>query len=187
MSTDTLPLTAADPVTTVQVAVATLEDRLPDLVAACTSPDAADLAELLADVQAARTALAGLERDLETQLGRAMLSDLVETPGLRVERRRGSDRKAWDHDGWRRDVQQQLLRKHGLLGAQVFITADGEEVPAKGVLGGLIAEAYDVQGKKEPTTTGLKALGLDARDYCETSPGAVRVTVTRLAGENLED
>lgn len=175
----TAPAPAADPVTGLATAVEDLGKAMPGLAEACTDPQAADLAELFYDVQAARIALHDMERELEGQLAKALMADELHTGTLRVERTRSRDRKAWDHDGWKRDVRAKLLRHHGLLGAQV-VSADGELLDA-GKLHTLLADAQDVHGAGQPKVTALRGLGLDAMDYCETSPGTVHVRVQRVA------
>lgn len=175
----------SDRVSDVLQAVAHLEDAMPHLWEACTDPQATDLAELLADLRDARERLYALERDTEVTLAKAMTTDEVDTPTLRVERRRGTDRKSWDHAGWQVDARRQVLRKHGLAGAQGVLTPDGEVIPAE-VLAEALAELQSVHGSTAPRTTQLKGLGLDPRDYCESSPGAWRVSVRRQVDESKE-
>lgn len=175
----------ADPLEHLAHAVRYLAQRLPELREACTDPEATDMAELLAQIQAARTELVALERETEAALVRAMTSDMVCTPRLRVERKRSRDRTAWDHDGWRHDARQQVLRKAGLLGAQV-LTKDGELLD-KGALHAVLAQVQQVQGSGPPKVTALRSLGLDPMDYCETSPGRTTVQVTVLADETEQE
>lgn len=172
---------AAEPVAGLTAAVAGLEDALPDLVAQCTDPQALDMAELFYEVQAARIKLQDLERDLEGQLAKALMADEVHSGTLRVERRRSRDRKQWDHDSWRRDVRAKVLRKLGLAGAQGIVTRDGEVLDAPGLLQELLAAVQNVHGAGAPKVTALRDLGLDAMDYCETTPGTVHVAVQRVA------
>jgi len=177
---------AGDPVAGVTGAVDVLAKALPGLMASCTDPEATDLAELFVTLQDARKALQALERDAELACAKAMLSDLAETPTLRVERSRATDRKAWDHDEWKRDVRAKAVQAHGLKGAQAIITEAGEELPAT-VLWDVLATLQNAHGAAAPKTTALRALGLDARDYCESSPGAWTVRVTRMAKEGQTD
>lgn len=170
-----------NPLDNVTTAVAALEDALPALLEACTDPQAADMAELFVTVQEARTKLLELERTVEGALGKALAEDMTVAAGLRIERSRSSERKAWDHEGWQRDVRQNLMRQHGLLRATVF-DANGNELEA-GVLHGLLRDLQGMHGAAGPKVTALRAIGLDARDYCETSPGRVTVKVHRLADE----
>lgn len=172
-----------NPLEAVTDAVAALAKVLPDLLEQCTDPQATDMAELLLVIREAREALQGVERDTEHTLARAMVADQALTSTLRVERKRGPERKAWKHDEWQRDVRQNALRAAGLLGAHV-VTADGEEAPAS-VLHDLLTRVQSVHGAAAPKTSnaGLRGLGLDPMDYCETSPGKVSVSVYRMADE----
>jgi hypothetical protein len=173
-----------NPLDAVTDAVDVLAKALPGLLEACTDPQAADMAELLLVIREARTRLYGIEQDTEHTLARAMVADQAVTGTLRVERKRGPERKAWDHDAWKRDVRQNALRGAGLLGAHV-ITSDGEEAP-QGVLSDLLRKVQDVHGAAAPKTSaaGLRGLGLDPMDYCETSAGKVTVQVYRMADES---
>jgi hypothetical protein len=142
------------------------------------------MALLLDDLREQSTRLAAIVRDLEVEVAKAMTEDDVRVPGLWVERYRGTERKAWQHADWQRDVRRQALRKHGLLGAQGIVNADGEVVDAAEVLHTLLAEVQSVHGSAAPKTRGgLAAFGLDPRDYCESSPGAWHVRVHRQADE----
>lgn len=173
-----------NPLDAVTEAVETLAKALPSLLESCTDPQALDMAELLLTIREARIALLGVEQDTEHTLARAMVADQAVTGTLRVERKRGPERKAWDHDAWKRDVRQNALRAAGLLGAHVY-AADGEEAP-QGALSDLLRRVQDVHGAAAPKTsaTGLRGLGLDPMDYCETSAGKVTVQVYRMADES---
>lgn len=175
----------SDVVQDVTDAVEALAKTLPGIVAECTDPQGMDLAELFVTLQESRKALQGLERDTEVALAKAMLADAAESPTLRVERRRGAERKAWDHEQWQRDVRAKVLQAHGLKGAQAVITAGGEELPAD-VLYDALTGVQAAHGATAPKSTALKSLGLDVRDYCSSSPGAWTVRVTRMADENGE-
>jgi len=172
----------SDPLAAVVGAVGWLEGALPELMEACTDPQATDLAELFVTLQEARKALQSLERDAELACAKAMLDDMAETATLRIERRRGTERKAWDHEQWKRDVRAKTLQAHGMKGAQGVITATGEVIDGA-ELYDVLAAVQDAHGSAAPKTTSLRALGLDARDYCESSPGAWTVRVTRMAAE----
>lgn len=179
-------LPVGDPLAGVVAAVQRLAEAAPALQAACTDPEATDLAELFVTIQEARKALQAVERDTEDTCARAMLADEAETATLRVERRRGADRKAWQHADWQRDVRAKVLQAHGLKGAQGVITATGEVIDGA-ELYDVLRAVQDAHGAGAPKSTTLKALGLDARDYCESSPGAWTVRVTRMADENLQE
>lgn len=171
-----------DPVTAVGAAVSWLGRALPALLDHCTDPEATDMAQMLADVRDARIALQGLERDVEVATAKAMLGDQALTPTLRVERERRPDRKAWDHQGWRSEARAKVVQAMGLKGAQGVIDAAGEVLPAE-VLHKALAAVDEVHGSAPPRLTQLRGLGVDPDDYCERSPGAWKVTVTRMANE----
>ena len=174
-----------NPLDAVTAAVDDLTQALPNLLDACTDPQATDLAELFYEIQAARIALLDLERQVEDVLARALPDDMVTTPTLRVERRKSRDRKQWDHDAWQRDVRAQVLRTSGLLGAHV-VNADGEELE-RGALHEVLARVQAVHGAGAPKVTALRSLGLDAMDYAETSAGSTHVFVQRMTGEGGGD
>jgi hypothetical protein len=177
--------TPPDPVAAVTTAVQVLADGTDALLEACTDPQATDMAELLLDVQLARIALQNVERDIEAACAKAMTGEQALTPTLRAERSRATDRKAWSHDEWKRDVRRQVIRKHGLLGATI-VSADGEELD-KGALHTLLADLQNVHGAAAPKTTALRELGLDSRDYCESTPGAWHVKVQRLVNDSVTE
>jgi len=163
-------------------AVTDLDATLDALVESCTDPAGTDVAELLHVIRTERTRLQALEVQAEEAAAKALLDDMTTTPTLRIERHRTADRKAWDHAEWQRDVRAKLLQAHGLKGAQGVLTADGEVLDAS-VLYDLMAEVEAAHGSAAPKVTALRALGLDARDYCESSPGRWTVRVTRMADE----
>ena len=174
-----------NPLDAVTAAVDDLTQALPNLLDACTDPQATDMAELLAIIRDARVALQGVERDTENACAAAMLGDFAESGTVRVERHRSADRKSWDHDAWKHDVRAKAVQAHGLKGAQGVVTADGEVAPVD-VLYGLLDTLQSVHGAAAPKSTAMKALGLDVRDYCESSPGAWHVRVTRMCDETEE-
>lgn len=166
-------------------AVNDLDAQVGALLEACTDPAGTDVAELLDMVRTERTRLYALEQQVEEAAARALLDDMTTTDTLRIERHRTTDRKAWQHADWQRDVRAKVLQAHGLKGAQGVLTADGEVLEAS-VLFDLMATLQGAHGSTSPRTTALRALGLDARDYCESSPGRWTVKVTRMADENTE-
>lgn len=167
-------MTATDPVSALRAAVQTLADALPALTEGCTDPEARDLAMLLHDVRTAREALHALERGLETQTAQAMTSDQALAEGLRVDRSRATARREWDHESWQRDARRQVLRSRGLLGV-TLVSADGEPLDLS--LSDVLADVQAVHGATAPKSTALRGLGLDVRDYCQSTPGAWRVAV----------
>lgn len=80
--------------------------------------------------------------------------------------RRGANRKAWDHDTWKHDVRAQVLATRQVPAELVDPdTGDLVNLPT------LLAAVQEVHGSTAPRVTGLKGLGLDPGDYCETTPG----------------
>lgn len=173
----------SDVLTDLAAAVKRLGDEKDELLDACTDPQALDMAELLLVLQEQHKALGAITRDVEVACAKAMPGDDVRVPGLLVERSRGTERKAWRHDDWQADVRRQVLRQHGLAGARGVLTADGEVLDA-GVLHEVLRAVEAAHAAAAPKVTVLRGLGLDSRDYCESSPGAWRVKVTRLADES---
>lgn len=161
-------------------AVTDLDTQLDALLEACTDPAGTDVAELLDSIRTQRVALQALEGRAEEAAAGALLDDMTTTDTLRIERHRTTDRKAWQHTEWQRDVRAKALQAHGMKGAQGVLTADGEVLDAS-VLFDLMATLQAAHGSTAPKTTALRALGLDARDYCESSPGRWTVKVTRMA------
>lgn len=186
MSNRTQTRKATDPVAATRAAVSWLRADLDALVDSCTDPRGADLAALLADVGEAADQLRTIARDVELATANAMLGDELDAGDLYVERSRGTDRKAWSHDDWQRDVRAKVVQAAGLKGAQI-VTAAGELVPAAEVVHEALAAVQSAHGATAPKTTALRGLGLDARDYCESSPGAWRVKVQRRAVEGDQD
>lgn len=164
-------------------AVADLAEDAPKWVADCTDPEARDIAHLFATVKEAREALQKVERELEYATANAMVADTAEDDTLRVERSRRPDRKSWQHAEWQAEARRKAIQKAGLKGA-VLITADGEESDQS--LEALIREVQEVHGATAPKVTPLRGLGIDPDDYCERTPGAWAVKVTRMADEGAK-
>lgn len=166
-------------------AVDNLELVVPGLLEQCTASDGADMAAVLLQIQQARIKLQDVERYVELECAMALTGDMTEAPGLRIERYRSAERKAWDHESWQRDVRNKALRKAGLLAAHV-ISADGEEVPA-GVLHEVLTWVQSVHGATGPKVGSIRGLGLDPDDYCERSPGAWHVKVHTVVDETATE
>lgn len=175
----------SDALSSLTDAVTDLDLQLDYLLDACTDPAGTDVAELLDLIRTERVRLQALEGRAEEAAAKALLDDMTTTDTLRIERHRTQDRKAWQHEDWQRDVRAKVLQAHGLKGAQGVLTADGEVVPAS-VLHEVLRSVERAHGAAAPKTTALRALGLDARDYCESSPGRWTVKVTRMATEAKE-
>ena len=106
-----------------------------------------------------------------------------ELPDGRVyEIRRGSERKAWDHQRWQKDAREKLLAKHGIGSGVAVVPETGEEISVHEVL----AEIEAVHGSTGPRVTALRPLGLDPDDYCERSPGPYRVIISAKPDPGLD-
>lgn len=149
---------------------------------AMETPALTDAAALVQDL---RKRLGDVERDLTVALGKregkcsGELSD-----GRLFTLQRSSDRKAWDHDEWKRDVRRAVVEKVrtdlGLPKVATVLDVTGEltTLDLAAPLYQAVAEAQAVHGAQAPKSTSLKALGLYASDYCESSPAGWRLTVT---------
>ena len=130
----------------------------------------------VAAVQEAVANLRNLERDLSIALGKregAIQGNLKD--GRQFTLKRTADRKAWDHEEWKRDARRAIVRHTtDEMGATVQVLTEGGEVQdfdLARLLHLAITEAQEVHGSTAPRSTALKRLGLYATDYCESSPG----------------
>jgi hypothetical protein len=124
-------------------------------------------AQILGDVRAhiavLRQCEAGIERWIATCFREEGWRDPVELPGIgMVEVRRSTTRRAWDHEG---------LRARWL---NDYVTANGGEVVDPAQIRDALFDVVSVSGWK---VTGLKALGIDANDFCQSEPGTPRVVL----------
>lgn len=136
------------------------------------------LVGLCALLQDLRRSLAQTEGLLAMRAGRdeATPRDGVLPDGRHYEVRRGTTRKAWDHDGWKHDVRAQVLSGVG----EVVDTSTGEQVDVHA----LVAAVQEVHGSSAPRVTALKRLGLEPDTYCESVPGTWGVRVQGDTGED---
>ena len=137
---------------------------------------AEDIVVAVAFIQDQRRELAQVESYLARECGR---DDFLHSTGYLPDGRkyeviRGKDRKGWDHAAWRHDVRLAVTRDLG----NVVDADSGEKVDVAEV----VARAMDVVSAAAPKVTALRALGLAADDYCETSPGPWSVKVTGDTG-----
>lgn len=86
--------------------------------------------------------------------------------------KRGNERKAWDHDGWKAAARAAIIKGHDLP-PDLVDPSTGEEVN----LYTLLAEVQEVHGSTAPRVGQLKALAIDPKDYCEQTPGPWGFTV----------
>lgn len=151
-----------------------VEGALSAVGAAGGSRDLEALA-LVARVQAVRRTLAEVESITTRWLG--LTATIAKTgvlpDGSTYEVKRGQNRKAWDHDGWKHDARAAVLAKHGVSGHDLVDPESGEMVDVQG----LLTHVQEVSGSAAPRLTNLRALGLEPDDYCETFPGLWGVQV----------
>lgn len=126
-----------------------------------------DAARVLHETQMARKALQAFEEFLIERVHDAWGQDfktprVVEGVGV-IRAFRGKDRKSWEHEALVRDVVDAHL-------AQL----DGE-IPDPFTVAGWIREAAGIGYWK---TGALNALGLDADEFCESSPGRRTVSIS---------
>lgn len=146
---------------TIQMGVDDLNRALGDLDS-MTVEDKATTLQVLRDLFGPqRQCEAGLERGIAHDFRDAGWDLQHELPGIgMVEVRRSKDRKAWQHDR----VQSDWLNA---------ITVDGEYLDPAQVRDAFLSVA-SISGYK---VTGLRELGLDPDDYCDSTPGAPRVVI----------
>ena len=133
-------------------------------------------AELIAWLQATKARLGVMEAYLARELGRTEgCPDLIVLPdGRHAEVVKGRDRKAWDHDAWKRDVRAALLASHSVTNPELIDPDTGAEVN----VAALLSAVQDVHGSTAPKVKSLRELGLAADDYCESFPGPYAVKVS---------
>lgn len=166
-------------------------DAALDLVAA---DDTQGLVDTVALVQDFRRKLADLEADLvavaaDALKGRDLQGNLFD--GRQWKLHRTADRKAWDHDDWKRDarraIQLDLDRRYGETGDLVDLKS-GEAMSLGQVLQVAMAEIQEVHGSTAPRTTALRRLGLSPDDYCETKRGSWKLdTIAPSENHDQED
>lgn len=127
-----------------------------------------DLAMLLDAVRAARQEIAAVESNLEVRTAKAMAAEDLKSTELDgvgfVEWRRGSRGKSWEHE----QLASAVIDRH------MDDRADGE-LPTPWEVRDWILEAA-APGYWRVTV--LRALGIDAGDYSETTPGKLSVQIT---------
>lgn len=161
----------------IYAALESIETRDPEL-AATGFTDPADLVDASALIQDLRRRLDQVENSLTTEAGKrdgkgtGNLSD-----GRQYVLARGSDRKDWDHDDWKRDVRRTITDMVAGEGLVVVNPQTGEETPLRQTVQVALAKAQEVHGQTSPRSTALKALGLYASDYCTSTPAGWRLTV----------
>lgn len=138
---------------------------------------AQDLVDTVAMIQDLKRTLGIAESFVARELGYLTQAEAQQaktgltSDGRPYEIKRGSIRKAWDHDGWKAQVRRAVIVAADAGGA--VNPSTGEEVD----LYGLLASAQEVHGSTAPKVKALKALGVDPDDYCESSPGPYAVSI----------
>ena len=143
--------------------------------------DTVTLIDTIALIQSLRRRLGVAEAYLAREIGRmtAETGGAVgsTSDGRQYEVLKGAVRKAWDHEGWQAAVRRVVAEQ---APQQVIDASTGEVIDIQTLVMQAMTRAQAVHGSSAPKVTALKALALDAGDYCETSPGpyAVKVTTT---------
>src|SRR5690606_35063999 len=130
------------------------------------------LARLLAEVRAIRQQLTLRERSVEDTLAGAMTTKTLDVEGLgRIEKRRGTDRKAWDWD----QLLPRLIR--GELNPEGTGELPADPLAAVDAMRRLIVDVIGVTPSKGPKIGGLRARDLDPDEWCESTPGRTTVQI----------
>lgn len=122
----------------------------------------------LAEVQAAIVRLRRLEAGLELWVAECFRAEgwksnePRELPLGSVEVRRSTTRRAWDHQGLRRDFLNAYLDRNGGEAPDPFTVVED------------FLKVASINGWK---VTGLREYGLEANDYCDHEPGTPKVVV----------
>lgn len=128
------------------------------------------LAQLAADVQNAKRALALIEHEVARAAGQMKRGGVqpsgVLASGKPYELKRATTRKAWDHGAWKGAVLNRVLEDRG-LDRYAVNPSTGEEVD----LGQLVADVQGVHGSTAPRVTALRSLGLEPGEFCTETPG----------------
>jgi len=132
-------------------------------------------------IERARRELAQVQAMVALAAGRAvrdrnMPRDGVLPSGEAFEIVRGKDRKAWQHDAWKRDVRARIL--DATTDLPLVNPTTGEEVDLRRIVSAAVETAQSVHGSAGPKVTALRALRLDPGDYSEgvAGPWAIRVS-----------
>lgn len=122
-------------------------------------------------VRELRRALADLERDIEGSVAELMDSKTETVDGLgTLERRRGTDRKAWDSVDLLHRIVRQAVDPEGTgeLRADPQVLEDILDA---------IEACVPITGSLGWRVTALKARGFDPDEYCESKPGRTSVQI----------
>jgi hypothetical protein len=132
---------------------------------------ATDIATELFAVRSEIAALKLRENDLEGRLAAEMEDNVFEVPSIGVfQRRRKTDRKAWDHEG----IYSALLRRLRDLGpGKVTDDETGEIIELDPMEGAFrtLKEGANPSWR----VTALRQRGLDPDEFCETTYGGFSI------------
>lgn len=146
----------------------------------------ATVADMVAIVQDLIRRLRGVELDLTAELGRHVREAKAERLGNLSDGRqwrlhRTADRKAWDHDEWKRDARKvvtaDVVARYDLTTDLVPGNADlvnvetGEAVNLGTIVQEAMTAVQDFHGAGAPKVGTLKRHDLDPGDYCEPVRG----------------
>ena len=178
---DTLVAYMGEATAAVEVLAGALRPALDHLQATAQDDQ---VASFVAWVQDTRRALAELETQATDYAGRNLTvsREGVLSDGRRYVLKRGQNRKAWDHDGWKHDARAAVIKGEGLP-AEVVDPETGTFIN----LYTLLEKVQEVHGSSAPRVGVLRALHLDPDDYSETTPGRWSVIVTDDDLTTLED
>lgn len=140
---------------------------------------AQDLVDTVAMIQDLKRTLGIAEAYVSRELGYLTQVEAQQakaghtSDGRPYEIKRGSIRKAWDHEGWQGMVRRAVVQGSTAHADDVVNAATGEAVD----LYGMLAKVQSVHGSTAPKVKSLKALGIAPDDYCESSPGPYAVSI----------
>lgn len=145
---------------------------------ACDHGDVEELARLHVAIVKAAQRLATIRGAVEATLADVMPDKRLELPGLPVlERRRGTDRKAWQSV----DLLDELFRR-AVVDVETGEVLDDEAL-IRQRLHEVLVDCVPFTGSLGWRTTALRDLGLDPDEWCETKPGRVSVQIHEEAAK----
>jgi hypothetical protein len=124
----------------------------------------------LAKLREIKAALSEWEGELTEWLSEALGRNEIDSAGLHVEVKRGANRKAWDNDA--------LIRLVIAKGRDERVL--DEESGEYESEGDAVGRALMACARPNWRVTALRERGIDADEYCETSPGRVNVILTPM-------
>lgn len=139
----------------------------------------AEVVGVLARVQGLRSSLKTLEDAITDKAAHAFQGRSgTLANGQAFSVKRSAARKAWDHDAWKHDVRAAVARELVPADDTVILDAEtGETTPVRPLLIQAMDKVQQAQGSSAPKVTALKAYGLEADEYCETSAGSWTVSL----------